>query len=185
MRQGTRYPCHSDIVPPLPGRGNLNPSCHPSSFACAAVLLVDLHSLPRRDTSLSSPLALESMYMVHYNDAHGRKERATAPGKNITMSHPHSSLHPHCRTLHSNLAPRKALQVDALRKTHIRPPRPKMGTSADGTCMNMVSAAVQPVLWLKSTEGDSQKTMSPHKHNLRTWPPRRCGEITAIKRRHT
>jgi hypothetical protein len=57
------YPCHRDDVPPMPDKGDLNPSCHPSSFACAAVLLVGLHSWLRRGTLLSSPLALKSTYI--------------------------------------------------------------------------------------------------------------------------
>jgi hypothetical protein len=43
-----------------PSLSDFSPSCHPSSFVCAAVLLVDLHSLIRRGTLLSSPLALKS-----------------------------------------------------------------------------------------------------------------------------
>jgi hypothetical protein len=63
MRQGKGEegtPCHGDDAPPLPGQGNLSPSCHPSSFACAAVLLAVQHSSPRTGTLLSSPLALGS-----------------------------------------------------------------------------------------------------------------------------
>ena len=43
-----------------PSQGDLSPSCHPSSFVCAAVLLAGLHSSHRRGTLLSSPLALKS-----------------------------------------------------------------------------------------------------------------------------
>jgi hypothetical protein len=47
-----------------------------------------------------------------------------APGKNITKSHPHSSLLRHCRTLHSNLAQKTVLQAAALQRIRTHPRRP-------------------------------------------------------------